>query len=458
MHVLLVEDEQDQRELVANILEVNDIKVTQADSVESAIVSLKNLVKQNTLPDVIFSDWKLGTLTGISLLEYVRNNSLNIGFVVATAYGSVKHAIEAIEKGADDYLSKPFQSQELLLAISKANTAKSLREQNQSLEKQLTEQQNMVDLVGNAPCMQQVYERIKRVSNTNATVMITGESGTGKELAARALHQLSDRKNNSFIAINCGAIPESLAEAELFGAEKGAFTGAIAQKIGKIEAAHQGTLFLDEIGELPILLQAKLLRFLQEGVITRLGSNDEIQVDARVIAATHRDIPTQISKQEFREDLYYRLNVVPLRMPSLKERPEDIPKLILHFINKFEQQYGGQSAKLSAPTKKLLLDHDWPGNVRELSNKLERFVLLGDEQELIEDLTRQEPNSINFNTNVPQQNGEFNIPENGMNWDDFEKQVLQQALLKTKNNKTKAAKLLGMGYKQFLYRIEKFDL
>lgn len=454
MKILLVEDEQDQRELISDILEANEHFVIQADSVESAILSLKEMQQQNALPDVIFSDWKLGSLTGISLLEYVRKNELNLGFVVATAYGSVKHAIEAIEKGADDYLSKPFQSQELLLAITKAKTATDLRTQNKSLSNQLTEQQSLVDLVGNAQCMQQVYDRIKRVSNTNATVLITGESGTGKELAAHALHQLSSRNKQAFIALNCGAIPESLAEAELFGAEKGAYTGAMTQKIGKIEAAHGGTLFLDEIGELPILLQAKLLRFLQEGVITRLGSHSEINVDVRVIAATHRNLPERIEQQEFREDLYYRLNVVPLKMPALRDRAEDIPKLIHHFIKKFEKQYSVKSQALTNDTKKALYDHNWPGNVRELSNKLERFILLGDELELVTELGI----SNNQSSNKDPQSEQFLIPEEGLVWDDFEKSCLQQALRRTNGNKSQAAKLLGISYKQFLYRLEKFAL
>lgn len=452
MFVLLVEDERDQRELVADILEANAHRVVQADSVESAILELKKMAEINALPDVIFSDWKLGSLTGINLLEYVRTNELNIGFVVATAYGSVKHAVEAIEKGADDYLSKPFQSQELLLAITKANTAKLLREQNKTLSSQLSEQQSLIELVGNASCMQQVYDRIKRISNTNATVLITGESGTGKELAARAIYEQSDRKTKPFIALNCGAIPESLAEAELFGAEKGAFTGATSQKIGKIEAADGGTLFLDEIGELPLLLQAKLLRFLQEGVITRLGNNQEIKVDVRVIAATHRDLPELINKQEFREDLYYRLNVVPLVMPSLRQRKEDIPKLLHHFSQKFQNQYGIAPTELSNEVKKHLYDYDWPGNVRELSNKIERYVLLGDEQELIAD-TRVTNSDVN-NTN----DHSYVIPEQGIIWDDFEKSCLKQVLERTNGNKTKAAKLLGISYKQFLYRLEKFEL
>lgn len=450
MYILLVEDERDQREIVASILEANHHTVAQADSVESAIVRLKSDQELNRLPDVVFSDWKLGTLTGLNLLDYVRNNKLPIGFVVATAYGSVQHAVQAIEKGADDYLSKPFQSQELLLAISKAQTSKSLKQQNQKLENQLSEQRELVDLVGNAPCMQAVYERIKRISKTSATVLINGESGTGKELAARALFQLSDRSNEAFMAINCGAIPETLAEAELFGAEKGAFTGATETKIGKIEAANNGTLFLDEIGELPLLLQTKLLRFLQEGVITRLGSHEEIKVDVRVIAATHVNLEQAIEDKTFREDLFYRLNVVPIQMPPLRERKEDIPSLIEHFIRRFEQQYQISAQPMDKANKRQLYDYPWPGNVRELSNKIERYVLLGDAIDV------SHSNKSNDQLAADNMAG-FTIPDEGLQWDDFESNVLQQALAKTKN-KSAAAKLLGLNYKQFLYRLEKFNI
>lgn len=446
MFILLVEDEKDQRELVADILKDNGHSVLETDSVEAAIVELKKLVAINRQPDVVFSDWKLGTLTGIKLLEYVRTQQINCGFVVATAYGSVQHAVEAIAAGADDYLSKPFQTQELLLAVTKANTASQLRLQNSKLSAQLSEQQSLVEIVGSAPCMQKVYERITRVSNTNATVLIHGESGTGKELAARALHQQSQRRDKNFIAINCGAIPESLAEAELFGAEKGAYTGAHERKIGKIEAAQGGTLFLDEIGELPLALQAKLLRFLQESVIVRLGSSNEIKVDTRVIAATHRNIPDLIEHGDFREDLYYRLNVVPLNMPALKERREDIPKLFEYFIKKFEKQYGSDAPPLNTVQKRQIYDYNWPGNVRELSNRVERFVLLGEFEPLVASPSHPEVNPSGSN---------FKLTETGLNWEEFEKDVLNQALELTGGNKTKAAKLLNLNYKQFLYRLEK---
>ncbi|MCJ8270553.1 MAG: sigma-54 dependent transcriptional regulator, partial [Psychrosphaera sp.] len=327
VNVLVVEDEEDQREIICDLLEVQGYAVSQAASVEDAIVHLKAKPA-----DVVFSDWNLGTLSGLDLLNWVRKQKPDLGFVVATAYGSINHAVNAIKAGADDYLSKPFQRQELLLTIEKALKAKSLRQHNQHLSEQLGEQQSLVDLIGHAPCMQKVFDRIKRISNTDATVMITGESGTGKELAARALQQLSPRRNEAFIPINCGAIPDSLAEAELFGAEKGAYTGATATKIGKFEAANGGTIFLDEIGELSLSVQAKILRLLQEGTLTRLGAHNEIKLDVRIIAATHLDLPQRIEAGEFREDLFYRLNVVPIEMPPLRARREDIPRLINHFI------------------------------------------------------------------------------------------------------------------------------
>ena len=454
--ILVVEDEADQREIICDLLETQERRVLAADCVEQAIVMLKEAKCAGQAVDMVFSDWNLGTLSGLDLLNYVRKNQPDLGFVVATAYGSVNHAVEAMKAGADDYLAKPFQRQELLLTIEKALKAKSLRTQNQQLSEQLSEQQNLVDLIGHAPCMQKVFERIRRVSNTDATVLITGESGTGKELAARALQQLSNRANAPLICVNCGAIPESIAEAELFGAEKGAFTGATSTKIGKFEAANGGTIFLDEIGELSLSIQAKLLRLLQEGTVTRLGSNEEIKLDIRIVTATHRDLPKRISEGEFREDLFYRLNIVPIEMPPLRMRKEDIPRLINHFIAISCRRYNCEPITLEKPILKQLIDHPWPGNVRELSNKIERFILLGDEEELVSGLTT----TNNHNDNQPNsgESGLFQLPTEGINWEDFEKHCLAQALQLNGGNRTKAAKFLQLPYKAFLYRIEKYQL
>ncbi len=449
LKILVVEDDPQQRNLVSSILKSVGYEVEAVESAESAILALKS----DKGFELVFSDWKLGSMTGMEVLKYARQHRPDIGFAIATAYGTIAHAVDAIEAGADDYLSKPFQRQELLLCINKIANAYHLRRTNSDLNTQLSNQGSLVDLVGSAPCMQKVYERIERVSATSATVLITGESGTGKELTARALHKLSDRNSQAFIAVNCGAIPESLAEAELFGARKGAFTGAVKDSPGLLLSADKGTLFLDEVGELSQNVQTKLLRFLQEGTITPVGDNKEIKVDARVITATHRNLLNMVKDGTFREDLYYRLNIVPIDMPPLRNRREDIPSLVQFFLKKFEDSYGFSLPDLSKTVLQALLDYSWPGNVRELSNRIERLVLLGDESALIDELSQ-----IHDNTNSTIQNQDFEIPDGGINWELFEKQCLQQALDKFNGNRAKAAQLLGMSYKTFDYRARKFAL
>ena len=443
--ILLVEDDQAQNTLISAMLSAANYQIYSAFSVEDAIVTLK----KHADIELIFTDWKLGNLSGMDLIKYARAQQKHIGIVVATAYGSIEHAVEAIELGADDYLSKPFQRQELLLALAKANKANQLRLANQQLSSQISEQNQLVDIIGHAPCMQKVFQRIERVSATSATVLISGESGTGKELAARALHQLSNRSKQAFIAINCGAIPENLAESELFGALKGAYTGATQDKLGKFAAANKGTIFLDEVAELSLNVQTKLLRLLQEGVVTPVGDTKEHNIDVRVLAASHKNLQQMVQDGLFREDLYYRLNVVPLHMPPLRERQEDIPRLIEHFLKRFSQQYGIEAPQLSSKLLKHLLNFNWPGNVRQLSNTLEQFVLLQDEAELKENLTNT--------ANSTQTDALFTLPSEGLNWDEFEKDCLQQALNREGGNKTQAAKLLGISYKQFLYRLEKHN-
>lgn len=445
-NILVVEDDPEQRQLICNILQASNFCIDDADCVEQAILKIKSRSY-----DVIFSDWKLGELSGIELLQYVRKYANDdIGFIIATAYGTINHAVEALQKGADDYLPKPFKRQELLLTIDKALRAKRLRGENKILNDQLSEQKQLVGLVGKTPQMQAVYQRIDKLSGTNATVLVLGESGTGKELAARALHDKSSRRNEKFVAINCGAIAESIAEAELFGAEKGAYTGAATSKIGRFEAANNGTIFLDEIGELSANLQAHLLRFLQEGTITRLGSNEEIKLNVRVVAATHRDLEREVQRGNFREDLYYRLNVVPIIMPPLRERQQDIPLLADHFIQAHAKQHHCHQPVLTSANYRKLLEYHWPGNVRELSNRIERFVLLEDDAELTAN-TMQNPA---LTDDIP----EFSLPNNAFSWDSFERYCLAQALKKHHGNRTKAAKYLKMSYKAFLYRLEKFQI
>lgn len=449
LQLLVVEDDHSQRDLICQLLSSEGYLIHQAESVETAILTLK------AQPDIalVLCDWKLGQGNGMQVLQYVRQQLPTVAVVVATAYGSVTHAVEAIHAGADDYLTKPFKRQELLLAISKGLRARHLRQQNVQLSAQLGEQQQLVELIGHAPCMQQLFQRISRVAGSDVTVLISGESGTGKELAARALHQLSPRRARPFIAINCGAIPESLAEAELFGAEKGAYTGAVQSKAGKFEAAQGGTVFLDEIAELPLPLQAKLLRLLQEGRVTRLGSHQEIKLDVRIIAASHQDLTSAVAAGRFRQDLFYRLNVVPVHMPALRERAEDIPKLIQHFMQLQQQRYRLQLPPLSKKALKALIEYPWPGNVRELSNKIERFVLLQDEQELLADL---QP-AVSAKTVLHHHEG-FVLPASGIHFEALERSCLEQALQLSDGNRTKAARLLQLNYKAFLYRLEKYQL
>jgi len=449
LQLLVVEDDHSQRDLICQLLSTEGYLLHQADSVETAILTLK---AQPAIA-LVLCDWKLGAGTGLQVLQYVRQQLPAVAFVVATAYGSVSNAVEAIHAGADDYLTKPFKRQELLLAVSKGLRARHLRQQNLQLSAQLGEQQQLVELIGHAPCMQQLFQRISRVAGSDVTVLISGESGTGKELAARALHQLSPRRDAPFIAINCGAIPESLAEAELFGAEKGAYTGAVQSKAGKFEAAQGGTVFLDEIAELPLPLQAKLLRLLQEGRVTRLGSHQEIKLDVRIIAASHQNLAAGVSEGRFRQDLFYRLNVVPVHMPALRERPEDIPKLIQHFIELQQQRYRLQLPPLSKTVLKALIAYPWPGNVRELSNKIERFVLLQDEQELLADLQQSASQKPQFHNNQG-----FELPPSGIHFEALERSCLEQALQLAEGNRSKAARLLQLNYKAFLYRLEKYQL
>ncbi len=444
INILLVEDDLQQRKLLLSILSQEGAKVIDVESCEEAILALKK-----SSFELVFSDWKLPQLSGLELLKYVRKSHPTTGFIMATAHGTISHAVEAMNTGADDYLTKPFQRQELLLCIQKALNSSELKRQNKQLSQALGKQQQLVEFVGSSEAMQAVQARIAKVANTDVTVLINGESGTGKELVARALHRLSDRQNQQFVAINCGAIPNELAEAELFGAKKGAFTGAHQDKIGKLEAADKGTLFLDEVGELPLGLQAKLLRFLQESTITALGDNTEKSLDVRVIAATHRDLAEMVELGEFREDLYYRLNIVPIVIPPLRERKGDIRLLADFFLHHQTKQYGLAVPTLSTSVQKALESYAWPGNVRELSNKIERFVLLGDELELLkglENLPSIKPNRL------------FTLPNEGIDWEEFEKSSLAQALERCAGNRTQAAKLLNLNYKAFLYRLEKFGL
>jgi DNA-binding NtrC family response regulator len=445
--ILLVEDELDQRKIIQSILESQDYQVHGVGSAEEALTALH---KESF--DLVISDWKLPGMNGEELLKELTTIAPNCGFILITAHSDASHAINVIRAGADDYLPKPFDRNSLLFTIKKLLYTKSLERENDDLKQQTKHRKKLVDMIGQSAAMNRLFARIEKAAPTNATLLINGESGTGKELAARAIHELSNRQSSSFLPVNCAAIPESLAEAELFGAEKGSFTGANTTRIGKFEAAHQGTIFLDEIGELPLILQSKLLRFLQEGTITRVGSNKEIKLDVRVVSATNRNLMEEVSSGNFREDLYYRLNVIPVTIPPLRHRQEDVALLIKHFVEYFCESHRTELKRLSATAFKRLVAYSWPGNVRQLRNCVERLVLLSFGETIgVDDIEELELNSGESSKG-------FLLPSHGIQWEEHEKECLLQALSHCNNNRTQAAKLLGLGYKAFLYRLEKHKI
>lgn len=445
--ILLVEDEDDQRTLVAGILSNAGFVTHSACSVEKAFE-----VMDEEVYDLVLSDWRLPGENGLALLKRVQTLACPPAFIMVTAYGSISNAVAAVRAGADDYLTKPYQRDALLLAIEKALKSRNLAVENQRLTEELGARNRLVDLIGSSESMQRLFRRVQKVAGTDVTVLLNGESGTGKELTARALHALSKRAPAPFIAVNCAAIPEGLLESEFFGAERGAFTGADRSRIGRFEAAQGGTLFLDEVGELPLAIQPKLLRALQEGVITRVGGTRDIELEVRIIAATNRDLKAEVAAGRFREDLYYRLHVVPVTLPPLRERREDIPRLVRHFVivncRRHELQFEGFSSAIL----KQFVEYSWPGNVRELANVVERLMLLAEDGKVH---TSDLPSEFGSS---PNQNHHFKLPPGGLNWERHEADCLRQALALAAGNRARAARLLDLNYKAFLYRLEKHGL
>jgi two-component system NtrC family response regulator len=446
--VLVVEDETAQRDLIADILQRAGHDVTRAGSVDEALAAL-----EVALPDVILCDWRMPGRTGGDLLDEIRTADRDCGFIVMTAYGSIAHAVEAVRRGADDYLGKPFEREALLLAVDRVLRTRRLERENRHLREVPRDEERFGDLIGRAPTMQALYRTLDKVAATDATVLVTGESGTGKEVVARTLHRISRRAGGPFVALNCAAIPESLIESELFGHERGAFTGAHRRREGRFEEADGGTLFLDEIASMPLPLQASLLRVLQERRITRLGGTGEVPVDVRVVAASNQQLVALVRESAFREDLYYRLNVVPVELPPLRERREDIPLLASHFLRLAQDRHGLEIDPLPAAVLRCLMEHGWPGNVRELANVVERLALLAEDGQVrVEDLP-SDVRGIQSSTGCP-----FRLPAEGVVWDDMEKGLLEQALAACDGNRAAAARRLGLGYKALLYRLEKFGM
>ncbi|MFH0793715.1 MAG: sigma-54 dependent transcriptional regulator [bacterium] len=369
--VVVMDDEENMCKILTKIFNLEGYHVTTFTRPENGLEYVRRYH-----PDLVLSDIKMPTMSGMEVLSKIKQEAANIQVIMMTAYGSIEGAIEAMKVGAFDYVTKPFNTDELILKIQKAIETKRLKEENLSLSDQVRRDLAGVNLLGSSQPMDKVRAMIERIAPTDSAVLIRGESGTGKELVAKALHNASLRKNNRFVAINCASIPENLLESELFGYEKGAFTGANQRKLGLFELAHGGTLFLDEVGELPLSLQVKLLRVLQEREFQRVGGLTTISVDIRLLAASNRDLKQAISEGQFREDLFYRLNVINLYLPPLRERPEDLDQLVPFFIERFRQKLNKPRVSISDQALATMKTYSWPGNVRELENLIERMVVL----------------------------------------------------------------------------------
>ena len=448
--ILIVDDEQSLREMLAVLLQREGYHVDQAPDGQ---VALERVVEHNY--DLIISDIQMPRLSGIDLLRRLREQGDETTTIMITAFSSTEEAVEAMKLGAYDYITKPFKNDEIRLVIKNALERRQLQRENRQLKQQLKERFSFKNLIGDSDAMNRLITLLERVAPSRANVLITGESGTGKELVAQALHVGSERKNHPFVAINCGAIPENLLESELFGHERGAFTGADKKKQGLFETAHCGTLFLDEIGELPMGMQVKLLRVLQEREFRRVGGTTNIPLDVRLIAATNQDLTANIAQGSFREDLYYRLNVVTIDLPPLRARRSDIPLLIQNF---YQQKTGrDNSYRIDKQALELLLNYDWPGNVRELENLVERCLVLGDQEELSIDCLPPQLRqaSMALPADLQQIPAGFNMEK----WlEAQERQVLLAALKQADGVRTRAAELLGISFRQIRYRLDKLGI
>ncbi len=395
--------------------------------------------------------------SGLELLREVRAADERAAMIMITAYTSTSSAIEAMKLGAYDYISKPFDVEELKVVVQKALEKAELVDENVYLRRELEQKYGFQNIVGRGPRMRAVFALVERVARTNSTVLIHGESGTGKELVARAIHFAGPRAGRRFLSINCGALPESLLESELFGHEKGAFTGAVREKKGLLQEAEGGTVFLDEIGEMTPAMQVKLLRTLQERVVRKVGGNEEEPVDVRIIAATNQNLEDKIARGEFREDLYYRINVIPIQLPALRQRREDIPLLVDFFLQKYSREMSLEGKRLSVEALRLLENYDWPGNVRELENVIERAVALSPHDTIMaSDLPAQlrgRPSEVS---------GAFQLPEAGLDLENYldgvRMQLMQQALDRAGGVQTQAAELLAMSFRSFRYYAKKLGI
>jgi DNA-binding NtrC family response regulator len=487
LRILIVDDEEVQRRIIAEILGAAGYQVETAGDLPEALAR----VEQGGL-ELVVTDLKMPGGSGLELLERVKETEPDMEVILMTAFSTVQTAVEAMRKGAYHYLTKPFEKDELLLTAAQAREKIRLRRENRQLRGLMAERYGFAKMLGSSPGMRGVYRTIEKVHSAATTVLIRGESGTGKELVARAIHSSGIRRGRPFVAINCAAIPEMLIESELFGHEKGAFTGALTAKVGRFEEVEDGTIFLDEIGSMQYDLQAKLLRVIQEREFQRVGGSRTLRFRARIVAATSQDLEALLDSNRFREDLYFRLNVVPIELPPLRERPGDLPLLACHFLQKFANELGKAARSISPRALDLLEAYDWPGNVRELENVMERMLVLADDAaEVIEESMvpgtivessrrrlaaageaveepgaeerafeeiEESPAAGEPAPGAAAEGTTFLLPPRGIRLADLERDLIRQALARSGGKLEPAAQLLGISYKTLQYRVKKFQL
>jgi two-component system response regulator AtoC len=452
MRVLIIDDEPGLRQTVSLILTDEGYEVTTASDGEEGLAKAAA-----TEPDVILCDVRMPRLSGLEFIERYQAQKGAALVIVMTAYGSTELAIDAMKKGAYDYLPKPFSPDQLVLTLKKAEEREAMRREIKRLRQEVTADRRYAEIIARSPAMTAALEVASKVARHPSSVMITGESGTGKELVARLIHNESDRAAAAFIPVNCGAIPENLLESELFGYVRGAFTGADRDKPGLFEAANGGTLFLDEIGEMPATLQVKLLRVLQEREVRRVGDTRSREVDVRLLSATNKDLEEEIRKDQFRRDLYYRICVVPIHLVPLRQRKEEIPPLVQHFLEQLHRKLHLTLKPIDADAMRLLLDYPWPGNVRELENTIERAMVLSEGQRItVRDLPPHIHTPVpSFDNNAALGEDDLSVKKHGAA---LERRLIQKALERTGGNKTRAAELLELSSRALLYKIREYGL
>ena len=456
-HILVIDDELSMRELLEVLLVKEGYKVTCAKNGQDAVSMIKK-----TVFDLLLCDIRLGDISGIDVLRALREENQETVVIMISAYASTEAAVEAMNEGAYDFVPKPFDNEELKKTIKNALSLRTIEHEKEILDGELKKTLHFEKIVGNSPAMRNIFNLIRQVAKTKTSVLITGESGTGKELIAKAIHEESKRKDYPFVVVNCGGIPETLMESELFGHKKGSFTGATSDKKGLFEAADKGTIFLDEIGELTLPIQVKLLRAVQERVFKPVGSNEDVSVDIRIISATNKKLEEEVIVGNFREDLFYRLNVIEIKMPPLRERKSDLPFLAQHFLEKYSREMGKEVTKISSYAIDLLNKYDFPGNIRELENLMERSVALSSTNIILPDSLALSVHKRRWIEGVKNRRFDLDEVSKGVSLDtileEIERAYLVKALECTSGKKQEAAELLDISFRTFRYRMTKLGL